>query len=148
MTQMMTTSVKLPPIIGPIMIPIFVDLWWDIGDSKNRFPGVYLQVFTNTQLPNLVNQNHSFLDNENNGYKFISFKRNYFHKHEKCLCKVGFGSLVFTYKKVQVTLLGMKYGGIGPLKLLYCINLFHIEESPMSQLVWSFSTLLDFFIQM
>ncbi len=45
---MMTTSVKLPPIIGPIMIPIFVDLGLDIGDSENRFPGVYLQVFTNT----------------------------------------------------------------------------------------------------
>jgi uncharacterized membrane protein (DUF106 family) len=60
MTQMMTTSVKLPPIIGPIMIPIFVDLWWDTGDSKNTFPGVYLQVFTNTQLSNLVNQNHYF----------------------------------------------------------------------------------------
>ncbi len=57
---MMTTSVKLPPIIGPIMIPIFVDLGLDIGDSENRFPGVYLQVFTNTQLSNLVNQNHSF----------------------------------------------------------------------------------------
>ncbi len=54
---MITTSVKLPPIIGPIMIPIFVDLGLDIGDSKNRFPGVYLQVFTNTQLSNLVNQN-------------------------------------------------------------------------------------------
>ncbi len=44
MTHMMTTSVKLPPIIGPIMIPIFVDLGLDIGDSNNRFPGVYLQV--------------------------------------------------------------------------------------------------------
>jgi len=60
MTQMMTTSVMLPPIIGPIMIPIFVDLGLDIGDSNNWFPGVYLQVFTNTHLSNLVNQNHYF----------------------------------------------------------------------------------------
>jgi hypothetical protein len=57
---MMTTSVKLPPIMGPIMIPIFVDLGLDIGGPNNRFPGVQLQVFTNTQLSNLVNQNHSF----------------------------------------------------------------------------------------
>jgi hypothetical protein len=42
---------------------------------------------------------------------------------------------VFTYTKVQVPLLGMKYGGIGPLKLLFCTSLFHIVESPMSQLV-------------
>jgi hypothetical protein len=75
----MTISDKLPPIIGPIMIPIFVDLGLDIGDSKNRFPGVYT--------------------------------------------------------KVQVPLFGMKYGGIGPLKLLFCTNLFHIVESSMSQLV-------------
>ncbi len=60
MTQMMMTSAKLPPIIGPIMIPIFIDLGWDIGDPNNGFPGVYLQVFTNTHLSNLVNQNHSF----------------------------------------------------------------------------------------
>ncbi len=60
MTQMMTTSVTLPPIIGPIMILVFVDLGLDIGDCKNRFPGVYLQVFTNTHLSNLVNKNHSF----------------------------------------------------------------------------------------
>jgi hypothetical protein len=56
----MTRNIKLPPIIGPIMIPIFVDLGLDIGDSKNRFPGVYLQVFTNTHLLNLVNRNHYF----------------------------------------------------------------------------------------
>jgi hypothetical protein len=59
-------------------------------------------------------------------------------------CQI-FRSLVFTYTKVQVPLFGMKYGGIGPLKLLFCTNLFHIVESSMSQLVWSFSTLLDFF---
>jgi hypothetical protein len=47
----------------------------------------------------------------------------------------NFWVFVFTYMKVQVPLLGMKYGGIGPLKLLYCTNLFHIIESPMSQLV-------------
>jgi len=57
---MMKTNVKLPPIIGPIMIPIFVDLGLDIGDSNKRFPGVYLQVFTNTHLSNLVNRNHYF----------------------------------------------------------------------------------------
>jgi hypothetical protein len=91
-----------------------------------------------------------FLGNKDNGYKFTSFKRNYFHKHEKCLCKDGakiFGSLICTYKKVQVLLLGMKPGGIGPLKLLHCTNLFHIVENPMSQLAWSLSTLLDIFIQ-
>jgi hypothetical protein len=55
MTQMMATSATLQPIIGPIMIPIFVDFGLDIGDSNNRFPGVYLKVFTNTHLSNLVN---------------------------------------------------------------------------------------------
>jgi hypothetical protein len=40
----------------------------------------------------------------------------------------------WVYKKVQVLLLVMKPGGIAPLKLLYCTNLFHIVESPMSQL--------------
>jgi hypothetical protein len=89
MTHMMTTSVKLPPIIGPIMIPIFVDLGLDIGDSNNRFPGVYLQVSQTHNCQIYWIKTILFLDNENNGYKFISFKRNYFHKHEKCLCKHG-----------------------------------------------------------
>jgi hypothetical protein len=34
----------MPPIIGPIMIPMFVDL--DVGDPNIGFPGAYLQVFT------------------------------------------------------------------------------------------------------
>jgi hypothetical protein len=66
MTQMMMTSAKLPPIIGPIMVPIFIDLGWDIGDANNGFPGVY--------------------------------------------------------RKVQVALLGVKLGGMMPLKLLYWTN--------------------------
>jgi hypothetical protein len=41
---MMMTSAKMPPIIGPIMIPMFVDL--DVGNPNNGFPGLYLQVFT------------------------------------------------------------------------------------------------------
>jgi hypothetical protein len=53
-----------------------------------------------------------------------------------------------TYVKVQVPLWEMKLVGMGPLKLLFCMSLFHIVESPMSLLVWSFSSLLDFFIQM
>jgi hypothetical protein len=32
---MMTTSVTLPPIIGPIMILVFVDLGLDISDYSN-----------------------------------------------------------------------------------------------------------------
>jgi hypothetical protein len=85
---MMTASVMLPPIIGPIMIPVFVDLGLDIGDSNNRFPGVYLQVFTNTHICQIWwIKTMLFFANKDSGYKFISFKRNYFHKHEKCLCK-------------------------------------------------------------
>jgi hypothetical protein len=41
---MMMTSAKMPSIIGPIMIPMFVDL--DVGDLNIGFPGTYLQVFT------------------------------------------------------------------------------------------------------
>ncbi len=37
MTPMMMTSAKMPPIIGPIMIPMFVDL--DVGDPNIGFPG-------------------------------------------------------------------------------------------------------------
>jgi len=48
MTPMMMTSAKMPPIIGPIMIPMFVDL--DIGDPNIGFPGAYLQVFTFTHI--------------------------------------------------------------------------------------------------
>ncbi len=48
MTPMMMTSAKMPPIIGPIMIPMFVDL--DVGDPNIGFPGVYLQVFTFTHI--------------------------------------------------------------------------------------------------
>jgi hypothetical protein len=81
---MMITSAKLPPIIGPIMIPIFVDL--DIGDPKNGFPGVYLQGFHKHTLVKFGKlQPFFFLVTKNNGNKFISFKRIYFHKHEKCL---------------------------------------------------------------
>jgi hypothetical protein len=61
--------------------------------------------------------------------------------YAKIQCQI-FGSLILTYKKVQVLLLGMKPGGIGPLKLLYCTNLFHIVKSPMSQLACSLPTLL------
>ncbi len=87
-TQMMITSAKLPPIIGPIMIPIFVDL--DIGDPKNGFPGVYLQGFHKHTLVKFGKlQPFFFLVTKNNGNKFISFKRIYFHKHEKCLWKGG-----------------------------------------------------------
>jgi hypothetical protein len=46
MTPMMMTSAKMPPIIGPIMIPMFVDL--DVANSG--FPGAYLQVFTFTHI--------------------------------------------------------------------------------------------------
>jgi hypothetical protein len=45
---MMITSTKMPPIIGPIMIPMFVDL--DVGDPNIGFPGAYLQVFTFTHI--------------------------------------------------------------------------------------------------
>jgi hypothetical protein len=45
---MMMTSAKMPPIIGPIMIPMFVDL--DIGDPNIGFPGLYLQIFTLTHI--------------------------------------------------------------------------------------------------
>jgi hypothetical protein len=45
---MMVTSAKVPPIIGPIMIPMFVDL--DVGDPNIGFPGAYLQVFTFTHI--------------------------------------------------------------------------------------------------
>ncbi len=127
MTQMMTTTVKLPPIIGPIMIPIFVDLGLDIGDSNNRFPGVYLQVFTNTQLSNLVNQNHSFSWQWKQWIQIHKFQKKLFSQAWKMFMQRWyqiFGSLIFTYRKVQVPLLGMKFGGIGPLKLLYCMNLF------------------------
>jgi hypothetical protein len=41
---MMMTSAKMPPIIGPIMSPMFVDL--DVGDPNIGFPGAYLQGFT------------------------------------------------------------------------------------------------------
>ncbi len=44
MTPMMMTSAKMPPIIGPIMSPMFVDL--DVGDPNIGFPGAYLQGFT------------------------------------------------------------------------------------------------------
>jgi len=48
MTPMMMTSAKMPPIIGPIMIPMFVDL--DVGDPNIGFPGAYLQGFTFTHI--------------------------------------------------------------------------------------------------
>ncbi len=48
MTLMMMTSTKMPPIIGPIMIPMFLDL--DVGDPNIGFPGAYLQVFTFTHI--------------------------------------------------------------------------------------------------
>jgi hypothetical protein len=38
----------MPPIIGPIMIPMFVDL--DIGYPNIGFPGAYLQGFTFTHI--------------------------------------------------------------------------------------------------
>ncbi len=46
-----------------------------------------------------------------------------------------------------MALLGVKLGGMVPLKLLYWTNLFHIVESPMSQLVRSLSTAMHFFIR-
>jgi hypothetical protein len=47
--KMMMTSVKMPPITGPIMIAIFVDFVLDIDDNpcKNGFPGRYLENLTN-----------------------------------------------------------------------------------------------------
>jgi hypothetical protein len=60
----MITSTKMPPIIGPIMIPMFVDL--DVGDPNIGFPGAYM--------------------------------------------------------KVQSPLWEIRLGGMGPLKLLFCIS--------------------------
>ncbi len=143
MTPMMMTSAKMPPIVGPIMIPMFVDL--DVGDPNIGFPGAYLQVFTFTHLSN-------FTHTKDNRYQFIGFKINHHPKHKTCLCNLDnakYLDLWFkTYVKVQVLLWEMKLGGMGPLKLLFCISLFHMVESPMSLLVWSSSSLLDFFIQM
>jgi hypothetical protein len=44
---MMINSAKIP-IIGPIMIPMFVDL--DVGNPNIGFPGLYLQIFTFTHI--------------------------------------------------------------------------------------------------
>jgi hypothetical protein len=80
-----------------------------------------------------------FKHTKDNGYQFIGFKVNYHPKHKTCLCNLDnakYLDLWFkTYVKVQVPLWEMKLGGMGPLKLLFCISLFHMVESPMSLLV-------------
>jgi len=51
------------------------------------------------------------------------------------LVKIGTFDLKTTYVKFQLEFLESKVGGIGPLKLLFQANLFHIVKSLMSKTI-------------